>query len=201
MIINLLLLFVYHSFLLQRSRTIYVPVAHEECSRPVEDVPEAFRVPAVEGLPERFRKLLVAPHVDSYTVVGNGSRWTGILCGFCAKEFGMLKGWRIHAAKMHTGNAFVKSVAISSIRHLILPRRKLERLWNSTSWSGAPWLQRPWCVTIALSSPMMIADVRLHPTLANFCGPVLAQVIKSVQLGPERFFCEKKKEKTEKEKK
>ncbi|EJW74327.1 zinc finger protein [Wuchereria bancrofti] len=84
-----------------RSRTIRIP---QRKARPV--VPEAFHAPVVEGLPARYQQLLVRPPIDPYVVIRNADGSTTIECGICPKEFGTLKGWRIHASKVHRQNGF-----------------------------------------------------------------------------------------------
>ncbi|EFO14675.1 zinc finger protein [Loa loa] len=90
-----------------RSRTIRVPIVEEdEGYSAIPAGPEAFHTPVVEGLPPQYRQLLVAPETDPYTVNRNADGSTTIGCGLCAKEFGTLKGWRIHASKTHRQNGF-----------------------------------------------------------------------------------------------
>uniref|UniRef100_A0A1I7VYD5 C2H2-type domain-containing protein n=1 Tax=Loa loa TaxID=7209 RepID=A0A1I7VYD5_LOALO len=71
-----------------RSRTIRIPIVEE---RPV--APEAFHEPEVEGLPATIS-----------TAAGDAHQLTQ--CGMCPKEFGTLKGWRIHASKVHRQSGF-----------------------------------------------------------------------------------------------
>uniref|UniRef100_A0A1I7VYE8 C2H2-type domain-containing protein n=1 Tax=Loa loa TaxID=7209 RepID=A0A1I7VYE8_LOALO len=84
-----------------RSRTIRIPIVEE---RPV--APEAFHEPEVEGLPAQYQQLLVTPPIDPYIVIRNADGSTTIECGMCPKEFGTLKGWRIHASKVHRQSGF-----------------------------------------------------------------------------------------------
>uniref|UniRef100_A0A915PFK2 C2H2-type domain-containing protein n=1 Tax=Setaria digitata TaxID=48799 RepID=A0A915PFK2_9BILA len=89
-----------------RSRTIRVPVVSESMksisTKQIPTAPEIYDVPGVEKLPERYRQLLVLPRFDPYFVIRKDDGSTTIKCGFCSKEFGTLKGWRIHAARTHT---------------------------------------------------------------------------------------------------
>ncbi|EJD73530.1 hypothetical protein LOAG_19052 [Loa loa] len=85
----------------KRSRTIRIPIVEE---RPV--APEAFHAPEVEGLPAQYQQLLVTPPIDPYIVIRNADGSTTIECGMCPKEFGTLKGWRIHASKVHRQSGF-----------------------------------------------------------------------------------------------
>uniref|UniRef100_A0A915PQ68 C2H2-type domain-containing protein n=1 Tax=Setaria digitata TaxID=48799 RepID=A0A915PQ68_9BILA len=88
-----------------RSRTVRVPMmGRDEETLPAS--PETFQTPAIEGLPKHYQQLLVAPEIDPYTVIRKDDGSTAIECGFCPKEFGTLKGWRIHAAKMHRQNGY-----------------------------------------------------------------------------------------------
>uniref|UniRef100_A0A1I7VJW6 C2H2-type domain-containing protein n=1 Tax=Loa loa TaxID=7209 RepID=A0A1I7VJW6_LOALO len=43
--------------------------------------------------------------IDPYIVIRNADGSTTIECGMCPKEFGTLKGWRIHASKAFARNA------------------------------------------------------------------------------------------------
>uniref|UniRef100_A0A915PK91 C2H2-type domain-containing protein n=1 Tax=Setaria digitata TaxID=48799 RepID=A0A915PK91_9BILA len=89
-----------------RSRTIRVPAVGGSTkpvsAKQIPTAPEIYDVPGVEELPERYRQLLVLPRFDPYFVIRKDDGSTTIKCSFCAKEFGSLKGWRIHAAKIHT---------------------------------------------------------------------------------------------------
>ncbi|EJD73539.1 hypothetical protein LOAG_19043 [Loa loa] len=90
-----------------RSRTIRVPIVEEEGGRdPIPAGLEAFRTPVVEGLPPQYRQLLVTPETDPYTVARNADGSATIECSMCPKRFGTLKGWRIHASKVHRQNGF-----------------------------------------------------------------------------------------------
>uniref|UniRef100_A0A915PKD7 C2H2-type domain-containing protein n=1 Tax=Setaria digitata TaxID=48799 RepID=A0A915PKD7_9BILA len=90
----------------RRSRTVRVPIVNEGRSEPIPAGLETLQLSAVEGLPEHYRQLLVAPEIDPYTVNRKDNGSVIIECGFCPKEFGTIKGWRIHAAKMHRQNGF-----------------------------------------------------------------------------------------------
>uniref|UniRef100_A0A915PDG2 C2H2-type domain-containing protein n=1 Tax=Setaria digitata TaxID=48799 RepID=A0A915PDG2_9BILA len=91
-----------------RSRTVRVPIIGEGRSRgvPIAASLETLELPAVQGLPEHYQQLLVAPEIDPYTVNRKDDGSIVVECGFCPKEFGTIKGWRIHAAKMHRQNGF-----------------------------------------------------------------------------------------------
>uniref|UniRef100_A0A915PKL9 C2H2-type domain-containing protein n=1 Tax=Setaria digitata TaxID=48799 RepID=A0A915PKL9_9BILA len=89
-----------------RSRTVRVPMVGRSENETLPASPETFQAPAIEGLPEHYQQLLVAPEIDPYIVSRKEDGSTVIECGFCPKEFGTLKGWRIHAAKMHRQNGF-----------------------------------------------------------------------------------------------
>ncbi|VDN93584.1 unnamed protein product [Brugia pahangi] len=78
-----------------RLRTIRVPAVEEEDCDAVQSGLAAFQA-----------LLLVAPEIDPYTVIRNADGSATIECDMRAKEFGTLKGWRIHAAKMHRQNGF-----------------------------------------------------------------------------------------------
>uniref|UniRef100_A0A915Q3T1 C2H2-type domain-containing protein n=1 Tax=Setaria digitata TaxID=48799 RepID=A0A915Q3T1_9BILA len=89
-----------------RSRTIRVPIAGESRRKRTLPSLEALQLPDIEGLPEHYKQLLVAPEIDPYTANRKDDGSIVIECGFCPKEFGTIKGWKIHAAKMHRQNGF-----------------------------------------------------------------------------------------------
>ncbi|EJD74861.1 hypothetical protein LOAG_17894 [Loa loa] len=66
---------------------------------------EVFHRSDLRDLPEQLRRELQVPETEPYTVVqveGNNS----IVCGICNRQFGTLKGWRIHASMTHKQDGF-----------------------------------------------------------------------------------------------
>ncbi|VDN08492.1 unnamed protein product [Thelazia callipaeda] len=91
--------------LVLRNRTIIIPVPATPEAVGEEMAPEAFQVGIVEGLPEQFRQELREPENNAYEVVMDGNQ-SSIICGFCGRRFETLKGWRIHATRMHKQDGF-----------------------------------------------------------------------------------------------
>uniref|UniRef100_A0AAF5PFM0 C2H2-type domain-containing protein n=1 Tax=Wuchereria bancrofti TaxID=6293 RepID=A0AAF5PFM0_WUCBA len=90
--------------LVLRSRTITIPVLATQTMLAAA-TPEAFRPADLGNLPERFRRELQVPQAEPYTVIeaeGNNN----IVCGICNRQFGTLKGWRIHASRTHKQDGF-----------------------------------------------------------------------------------------------
>ncbi|KAK6105812.1 hypothetical protein QQG55_21755 [Brugia pahangi] len=89
-----------------RSRTIRVPMLEQDRNNEVPAGPAVFQVPSLEALPAHYRRALAAPEIDPYMVTKKVDGSTAIGCGFCQKEFGTLKGWRIHASRTLRQNGF-----------------------------------------------------------------------------------------------
>uniref|UniRef100_A0A1I8EYA8 Zinc finger protein n=1 Tax=Wuchereria bancrofti TaxID=6293 RepID=A0A1I8EYA8_WUCBA len=87
-----------------RSRTIKVPVPATNTTLAAA-IPEAFRPADLGDLPEQLRRELEMPQAEPYTVI-RAEGIINIVCGICNRQFGSLKGWRIHASRMHKQNGF-----------------------------------------------------------------------------------------------
>ncbi|EJW78902.1 zinc finger protein [Wuchereria bancrofti] len=92
--------------LVLRTRTIKIPVlATQEVLAAV--TPEEFHPADLGDLPEQLRR-------SCKNRRQNHTRWfektetttSVILCGICSRQFGTLKGWRIHASRMHKQDGF-----------------------------------------------------------------------------------------------
>ncbi|KAK6107060.1 hypothetical protein QQG55_26715 [Brugia pahangi] len=89
--------------LVLRTRTIRIPVlaTQEEMAAAV---PEEFHPADLGDLPEQLRMELQVPQAEPYMVTQEeGNK---IVCGFCGRQFDTLKGWRIHASRMHKQEGF-----------------------------------------------------------------------------------------------
>uniref|UniRef100_A0AAF5Q3I1 Zinc finger protein n=2 Tax=Wuchereria bancrofti TaxID=6293 RepID=A0AAF5Q3I1_WUCBA len=90
--------------LVLRTRTIKIPVlATQEVLAAV--TPEEFHPADLGDLPEQLRRELQEPQAEPYTVVREDGN-NNIVCGICSRQFGTLKGWRIHASRMHKQDGF-----------------------------------------------------------------------------------------------
>uniref|UniRef100_A8QGV5 Uncharacterized protein n=1 Tax=Brugia malayi TaxID=6279 RepID=A8QGV5_BRUMA len=87
-----------------RSRTIKVPVPATNTTLAAA-TPEAFRPADLGDLPEQLRRELEMPQAEQYTVL-RAEGTISIVCGICNRQFDTLKGWRIHASRMHKQNGF-----------------------------------------------------------------------------------------------
>ncbi|VDM16554.1 unnamed protein product, partial [Wuchereria bancrofti] len=83
-----------------RSRTIRIAVPATNRTLAAA-IPEAFRPADLGELPEQLRRELEMPQAEPYTVIRRAEGSTNIVCGICNRQFETLKGWRIHASKMH----------------------------------------------------------------------------------------------------
>ncbi|VDM97821.1 unnamed protein product, partial [Onchocerca ochengi] len=101
--------------LVLRTRTIKIPVPVTQLA-PAVAVPETFQPADVGSLPSRFRRKLAPPQADAYTVVQIEGVPT-IVCGICGRQFGTIKGWRIHSSRMHKQDGFCSNCGHS----LLLP--------------------------------------------------------------------------------
>uniref|UniRef100_A0AAF5PZR4 C2H2-type domain-containing protein n=1 Tax=Wuchereria bancrofti TaxID=6293 RepID=A0AAF5PZR4_WUCBA len=90
--------------LVLRTRTIRIPVlaTQEELAAAT---PEKFRPADLGDLPEQLRMELQVPQAEPYTLT-QGEENKKIVCGFCGRQFETLKGWRIHASRMHKQDGF-----------------------------------------------------------------------------------------------
>uniref|UniRef100_A0AAF5PWA8 C2H2-type domain-containing protein n=1 Tax=Wuchereria bancrofti TaxID=6293 RepID=A0AAF5PWA8_WUCBA len=90
--------------LVLRTRTIKIPVRATHGSLATA-VPEEFRPADLGDLPEQLRRELLVPRAEPYTVV-QANDDSNIVCGICGRQFATLKGWRIHATRMHKQDGF-----------------------------------------------------------------------------------------------
>uniref|UniRef100_A8PE84 Zinc finger, C2H2 type family protein n=2 Tax=Brugia malayi TaxID=6279 RepID=A8PE84_BRUMA len=89
--------------LVLRTRTINIPVLATHTS--VAAAPEEFHPADLGDLPEQLRRELLVPQAEPYTVV-QANEERNIVCGICGRQFATLKGWRIHASRMHKQDGF-----------------------------------------------------------------------------------------------
>ncbi|VDN00143.1 unnamed protein product, partial [Thelazia callipaeda] len=101
--------------LVLRNRTICFPVP---ASRTVRSnaATKVFHAADVEILPDHFRRELVQSSQDAYRVITDGD-CSYIICCLCERRFNTLKGWRIHASRMHRKDGFCSSCG----HYLVLP--------------------------------------------------------------------------------
>ncbi|EJW71740.1 zinc finger protein, partial [Wuchereria bancrofti] len=90
--------------LVLRTRTIRIPVLATHASL-VAAAPEEFHPADLGDLPEQLRRELLVPQAEPYTVVQTNED-SNIVCGICGRQFATLKGWRIHASRMHKQDGF-----------------------------------------------------------------------------------------------
>ncbi|EJW81225.1 zinc finger protein [Wuchereria bancrofti] len=90
--------------LVLRSRTITIPVLATQKTLAAA-TPEIFRPADLGNLPDRFRRELQVPQAEPYTVIEVEGE-NIIVCGICNRQFGTLKGWRIHASRTHKQDGF-----------------------------------------------------------------------------------------------
>ncbi|EJW74979.1 zinc finger protein, partial [Wuchereria bancrofti] len=90
--------------LVLRTRTINIPVLATRGSLAAA-TPEKFHPADLGDLPEQLRRELLVPQAEPYTVV-QANEESNIVCGICGRQFGTLKGWRIHASRMHKQDGF-----------------------------------------------------------------------------------------------
>uniref|UniRef100_A0A1I7W2E2 C2H2-type domain-containing protein n=1 Tax=Loa loa TaxID=7209 RepID=A0A1I7W2E2_LOALO len=88
----------------RKSKTTQISVLTTQTTL-AEATSEVFHRSDLRDLPEQLRRELQVPETEPYTVVqveGNNS----IVCGICNRQFGTLKGWRIHASMTHKQDGF-----------------------------------------------------------------------------------------------
>uniref|UniRef100_A0AAF5RY46 Zinc finger protein n=2 Tax=Wuchereria bancrofti TaxID=6293 RepID=A0AAF5RY46_WUCBA len=88
-----------------RSRTIKISVPATSRTLAAAAIPETFRPADLGDLPEKLRKELKMPQAEPYTVTRGGGS-ISIVCGICDRRFETLKGWRIHASRIHKQDGF-----------------------------------------------------------------------------------------------
>uniref|UniRef100_A0AAF5Q627 C2H2-type domain-containing protein n=1 Tax=Wuchereria bancrofti TaxID=6293 RepID=A0AAF5Q627_WUCBA len=101
--------------LVLRTRTIRIPVPVTQETLAAAR-PEEFHPADLKDLPEQLRMELEVPQAEPYTIAqGEGSK--NIVCGLCGRQFETLKGWRIHASRMHKQDGFCSRCG----HYLLLP--------------------------------------------------------------------------------
>ncbi|VIO90111.1 Uncharacterized protein BM_BM17318 [Brugia malayi] len=90
--------------LVLRTRTIEIPVLATQQVLAAA-TPEQYRPADLGDLPEQLRRELQVPQAVPYTVHQEGEI-NRIVCGICNRQFETLKGWRIHASRMHKQDGF-----------------------------------------------------------------------------------------------
>uniref|UniRef100_A0AAF5RVY3 Zinc finger protein n=1 Tax=Wuchereria bancrofti TaxID=6293 RepID=A0AAF5RVY3_WUCBA len=90
--------------LVLRTRTIEIPILATQQVLAAA-TPEQFRPADLGDLPEQLRRELQVPQAMPYTVLQEEGT-NRIVCGICSRQFGTLKGWRIHASRMHKQDGF-----------------------------------------------------------------------------------------------
>ncbi|VDN86538.1 unnamed protein product, partial [Brugia pahangi] len=86
------------------NRTIEIPVLATQQVLAAA-TPEQYRPADLGDLPEQLRRELQVPQAVPYTVHQEGEI-NRIVCGICNRQFETLKGWRIHASRMHKQDGF-----------------------------------------------------------------------------------------------
>ncbi|KAK6102335.1 hypothetical protein QQG55_8040 [Brugia pahangi] len=90
--------------LVLRTRTIKIPVLATQQVLAATP-PEQYRPADLGDLPEQLRRELQVPQAVPYTVHQEGEI-NRIVCGICNRQFDTLKGWRIHASRIHKQDGF-----------------------------------------------------------------------------------------------
>uniref|UniRef100_A0AAF5PS71 C2H2-type domain-containing protein n=1 Tax=Wuchereria bancrofti TaxID=6293 RepID=A0AAF5PS71_WUCBA len=90
--------------LVLRTRTIEIPILTTQQVLAAA-TPEQFRPADLGDLPVQLRRELQVPQAVPYTVLQEEGI-ISIVCGICNRQFETLKGWRIHASRMHKQDGF-----------------------------------------------------------------------------------------------